>query len=64
MILESKCIDKKKIMFTIFYNIFTKNYKWQVVITYWQLIVEKKLSGGFKLKQVIAYHLKFVVKIL
>ena len=59
MILESKCMDEKKNMSTIFSQKII-NDKLLLVVT----SGKKKLSDGFKLKPVTTYHLKFVVKML
>ena len=59
MILESKCMDEKKNMSTIFSQKII-NGRLLLVVT----SGKKKLSDGFKLKPVTTYHLKFVVKML
>ena len=59
MILESKCMDEKKNMSTIFSQKII-NGRLLLVVT----SGKKKLSDGFKLKPVTIYHLKFVVKML
>ena len=63
IILESKCMDEKKIYV---HNIFT-TFSQKIINCRLLLVVtsgKKKLSDGFKLKPVTTYHLKFVVKML